>query len=225
VSGVVLSETLRHVLSEMPLSCYQKSKRDYLAGIIGQSGAPNSSNPDKKSSGFLITATESVDNRLGRGTLSRQNSPRKSARNSVSLDPCDDVHETKHYSLVRSSLTGTAETPWTPLRCERGLGSARPRLIVFLLIANVPSEVRCCSRFEDSRRGEDVCSGWNARVTRFGALPSPAAMRVGGILRPGREGRQGAEARRGTASLERVICGGSQFPPTEKARAALWRVL
>jgi hypothetical protein len=130
---------LRHVLSVMPISCYQKSKRDYLAGIIGQFGASNSSNPEKKSSGFLITATESVDNRLRRGTLSAQSSLRKFKRNSASEDPCDDLHVAKYYSRARSSLAGTAETGWTPLRCERELGRrGRARLIDPFPVPGVP---------------------------------------------------------------------------------------
>jgi hypothetical protein len=217
----VLSEMLRHVLSAMPLSCYQKSKYEFLARIVGKFRAPNSSNPEKKSFGFLITATESVDNRLGRVSLPAQKSPRQSELNSVSVDTREDLHVTKFHSRVRPSLTGIAETGWTPLRCERGhWRRGRTHLIELLPIADVPLAVRCCSPSEESRRGEDVRSRWNACVTRCGGLSSPRAMRVGVSTRPKRERRMDAEARCNVASLEHVTCRRSRFPPIGEARAA-----
>ena len=177
MNSIVLSKMPRHVLSRMPLSCYQKSKCEFTSGKIAEFGSLNSSNQENKSSGFILTIPETVDNRVERGSFVECNLSPLSERNRS----CTGLNITKYYSRVRWNSTGIAESRQKPLVCECRVrrGGRVCHTPATFEVSDMTSEVRKGDRRKDLRRGVRVSPCRTLRLERRGWLYRPGSPQGG----------------------------------------------
>ena len=203
MNSIVLSKMPRHVLSGMPLSCYQKSKRKFLSGKIAKFGSLNSSNQENKSFGFILTIPEPVDNRFERGSLFEWNSTPPSERDR----DCTDLNTTKYYSRVRGASTGIAESRRKPLarECRVRRVGRMPSTKAFE-VSDMTSEVGRGSRWKNSWKEARVSRYWTPRLERRGGLYRPRSRQGGVMVRTGRNRRLYVDVAFGWALLVRRSC-------------------
>ena len=217
MNSIVLSKMARHVLSRMPLSCYQKSKREFPSGKTAKFGSLNSSNQENKSSGSILTVPEPVDNRFERGSLFEWNSTPPSERNLG----CADLNTTKYYSRVRWTSTGIAESRPKPLACECqvGRGGRMPYAETFEC-SDMTSEVRRGGRRRDLRKEVRVSRCWTLRLERRGGLYRPRSRQGGVLVRAVRDRPLDVDVASERAFLVRKSCRTSQLGPIQPLRTA-----
>ena len=217
MNSIVLSKMPRHVLSRMPLSCYQKSKHEFHSGKIAEFGSLNSSNQENKSSVFILTIPEPVDNRFERGSLFEWNPTPPSERNR----DCTDLNITQYYSSVRWTSTGIAESRQKPLACECrvGRGGRMPYAETFEC-SDMTSEVRRGSRWRNSWKEARVSRCWTLRLERRGGLYRPRSPQGGILVRTVGDRRLDVEVASERAFLVRKRCRASQLGPIQPLRTA-----
>lgn len=205
MNSIVLSKMQRHVLSRMPLSCYQKSKREFIPGKIAKFGSLNSSNQENISSGFILTLPEPVDN----GFEWNPTSPSK--QNS------DRANTTQYYSRVRWISTGIAERRQKPLACEcRVESGGRMRYVETFECSDltVISEVRRGSRWRNPCKVRvSRCS--TLRLELREGLYRPRSRQVGVSVRSVRGRRLDVHVACEREFLVRKSCRATQFRPIQ----------
>jgi hypothetical protein len=186
----------RHVLSGMPLSCYQKLKREFPSGTIAKFSSLNSSNKENKSSGFILTIQEPVDNRFRRPPLFESNSSPPSEPNRH----WSDLNITRCYARMRWNSTGIAESRRKPLACECrvGRGGYAPD-IKTPEVSDMTSEVSQGNRWRDSRPDVRDSQCQTPRLGLRGGLCRPRSPQGGVSVRLVRDRRLGVYIASGRA--------------------------
>jgi hypothetical protein len=217
VNSIVLSKMPRHVLSRMPLSCYQKLKREFPSGKIAEFSSLNSSNQENKSSGFILTMPEPVDNRFRRPQLFEWHSspPSKPNRDWAY------INITKCYARMRWISTEIAESRRKPLACECRVGSGgHVSYIKTSEVSDMTSEVSKGKRWGDSRRDVRESQCQTPRLGRRGGLCRPRLPQGGVSVRLVRDRRLGVHIASERAFSVRRRCWPKRIGPIQSGRTA-----
>ena len=150
--------------------------RSFLSRKIGQFSAPNSSNQENKSFGFLLTGSEPVDNRPMRLCLPAPDPDQQSKIRLVSLRTYVSLNITEDYDHARLSPPTSGETRWALLTRDLPLWRGRACDCGACPYIDMTVEAGSGDRSEDSQKETLIPTPWDTSLNRCRRLYSPIAL-------------------------------------------------